>query len=109
LLRNMLRTKVAGEREAGRDITMESLRERANSAPVELAGNILSPAMVAGLEVATADDGAAPLRTVTVGGAGDGRIAGSALWLRSEPGEDAALVAAMTHDVMGWMRICDLI
>lgn len=105
LLRNMLRTKVAGEREGGRDISVDQLREAARHAPVELAGNILSPAMVGALEAAVADDRVAPLRTVTLG-SGDGGIAGSALWLRSEPGEDAVLVAAMAADILDWMRSC---
>jgi hypothetical protein len=108
LLRTMLRTKIASEREAGVDTNMESLRESANHAPIELAGNVLSPTMVAQLDAAVAQENVAPLRTVTLG-TGEGKIAGSALWLRSEPGEDAALVSAMADDIIDWMRTCDLI
>lgn len=36
----------------------------------------------------------------------DARIAGSPLWRRAEPGEDAAMAAAMAADLSAWTRQC---
>jgi hypothetical protein len=109
LLRAMMRTRIAGAREAGQDLTIDALRESARLAPVELAGNFLSPAMVADLEMATPAETGAPLRTVTAGGDGEDRIAGAALWLRAEPGEDPVLAQAIADDIVNWMGTCGLI
>ncbi len=49
LLKTMMRTRIAGDREAGRDTSMAELEAKAANEPVRLAGNILSPAMIAEL------------------------------------------------------------
>jgi hypothetical protein len=104
LLRTMLRTRVTSDREAGRDSSTESLMAEAAEHALLLAGNCLSPAMIAGLHGAVPAD-AAPCRTVTLG-TGTDQIAGSPLWLRAEPGEDAALADAMAADIAAWVTAC---
>lgn len=106
LLRTMLRARVASDREAGVASSIDSLLADADRAPLTLAGNSLSPAMVAQLQAA-APAPLTPLRTVTLGD-GPGAIAGSPLWLRAEPGEDAAMADAIAADVADWMRSCAL-
>lgn len=105
LLRAMLRARVAGDREAGLATTSEALLAEAASAPILLTGNRLSSAMVMGLQSAEAGN-VAPLRSVTLGADG---IAGTPLWLRAEPGEDAAMAHAMADDIQGWMAKCGVI
>ena len=69
-----------------------------------LAGNLLSPAMIAGLGQAEAQT-VAPLRSVALGAGG---IAGTPLWLRAEPGEDAAMAAAIAADIDAWGASCGI-
>ena len=38
---------------------------------------------------------------------GDG-IAGTPLWLRAEPGEDAAMAAAIVADIAAWSQTCGI-
>ena len=44
-----------------------------------------------------------PLRTVALGADG---IAGTPLWLRAEPGEDAAMAEAIADDIAAWSATC---
>jgi len=102
LLRTMMRARVAADREAGRTSSIESLQDEARTAPLLLAGNALSPAMVSqlgGAEAAAVE----PLRSVGLGPDG---IAGTPLWLRAEPGEDAAMAAAIAADISAWSTAC---
>ncbi len=106
LLRTLLRARVSADREAGVTSSLDSLQEQAKSEPLLLAGNCLSPAMVASL--ATSEPQAVtPLRTVALG-SGDEAIAGTPLWLRAEPGEDAAMADAMAADIAAWSRTCGI-
>jgi len=58
--------------------------------------------------LATGGRGAAtPRRTGALGG-GDEAIAGTPLWLRAEPGEDAAMAEAMAADIAAWSRTCGI-
>lgn len=104
IVRTMMRTRIAGDKEAGRQTSVDQLRSLAALGPIELAGHSLSAEMIDALEQATP----APLsrlRSVTVG-QGEGQIAGSALWLRAEPGEDAAMALAMAKDISAWSIAC---
>jgi len=47
-----------------------------------------------------------PLRSIGLGADG---IAGTPLWLRAEPGEDAVLAAAIAADIIAWSRTCGII
>lgn len=102
LLRTLLRARVAADRETGRDSSVESLQEASKSEALLLAGNRLSPAMLAELGRAEAQP-VAPLRSVALG---TGGIAGTPLWLRAEPGEDAAMAAAIAADIIAWSEQC---
>lgn len=104
LLRTMMRARVAADREAGIESSLDGLQEAAKSAPLLLAGNALSPAMVAQLGSAEAQP-VDPLRTV---GLGAGGIAGTPLWLRAEPGEDAAMASAIAADIAAWSKTCGI-
>lgn len=104
LLRTMMRARVTADREAGIESSLDSLRQAAEAAPLLLAGNALSPAMVAQLGAAEAQP-VEPLRSIGLGPDG---IAGTPLWLRAEPGEDAAMAAAIAADITAWSKTCGI-
>jgi hypothetical protein len=54
LLKTMIRTRIAGDREAGRTISAADLMTAAQTAPIELAGNWLGTEMVTQLDEAEA-------------------------------------------------------
>ena len=107
LLRTLLRARMSADREAGIVSSLESLQAAAAHGPLLLAGNRLSPAMIAQLGEAEVP-AVEPLRTVALG-SGENRIAGTPLWLRAEPGEDAAMARAIADDIIGWSRSCGVI
>lgn len=104
LLRTMLRGRVTADREAGIESSLDSLQADAQTAPLLLAGNALSPAMVAQLGSAEPQP-VAPLRSVGLGADG---ITGTPLWLRAEPGEDAAMAGAIASDIAAWSKTCGI-
>lgn len=104
LLRTQMRARVTADREAGRDSSLESLQELARREALLLAGNALSPAMVAQLGAAEVQP-VAPLRSIGLGADG---IAGTPLWLRAEPGEDGAMAAAIAADIAAWSATCGI-
>jgi hypothetical protein len=104
LLKTMMRTRIAGDREAGLDTSMAELEAKAMNEALRLAGNVLSPTMVAQLRVAE-PVWLEPCRDVALG-AGDNALPGRPLWLQAEPGEDAELAAAIADDITAWMTSC---
>ena len=104
LLRTLLRARVTADREAGITATIDHLQDAAKTAPLLLAGNALSPAMVTGLSRAEPQE-VAPLREPSLGANG---MAGTPLWLRAEPGEDATMAAAMAADIAEWSAKCGI-
>ena len=106
LLRTMLRARVASDRERGIASNIEALTAQAQQGPLLLAGNLLSPAMIAQLDTAVPAE-TDPLCTVMLGD-GPEDVAGTALWLRAEPGEDPAMAAAMAESICGWMSACGM-
>ena len=104
LLRTLLRARVTADRESGVTSSLESLQAAAQSEVLLLAGNALSPAMVAQLSAAEAQP-VEPLRSI---GFGAGGIAGTPLWLRAEPGEDAAMARAIAADIAAWSKSCGI-
>lgn len=101
LLKMMLRTRIAGDREAGKATSEADLLAAARSGPIELAGNRLGPQMIAELAVADVTDiGAATVRLVGQD------ITGTPLWLRAEPQDDAAMAAAIAADLDRWSAEC---
>lgn len=104
LLRTLMRARVAADREAGLTSSLESLQAAATSEALLFAGNRLSPAMVTQLGSAEAQP-VQPLRSIGLGADG---IAGTPLWLRAEPGEDAAMAAAIAADISAWSKTCGI-
>lgn len=104
LLRTLMRARVSADREAGVRSSLEDLQAAARSEALLLAGNALSPAMIAGLGAAEAQP-VAPLRSIGIGADG---IAGTPLWLRAEPGEDAAMARAIAADIAAWSKSCGI-
>jgi hypothetical protein len=104
LVKTMIRTRIAGEKEAGRSVDAEAIRASAADGPVELAGNFLNAEMLAELEAAVPAE-VAPVRQLAVG-SGGGKLPGGALWLRAEPGEDAGMARAMAADIRDWAMTC---
>ncbi|WP_447931430.1 hypothetical protein [Sphingopyxis fribergensis] len=104
LLRTLMRARVSADREAGVVSTLEGLHDEAKTAPLLLAGNRLSSAMIAQLGASEAQV-VEPLRSV---GLGAGGIAGTPLWLRAEPGEDAAMARAIAADLSAWSKTCGI-
>ena len=104
LLRTLMRARVSADREAGLTSSLESLQEEAKTKPLLVAGNRLSPEMVAQLGTSEAQT-VEPLRNVGLGADG---IAGTPLWLRAEPGEDAAMANAIAADISAWSTTCGI-
>lgn len=100
LLKAMLRTRIAGDKEAGIVSTSEQLMASAQHAPLELAGNIIGAAMLASLEKAE------PVITGAVREVALSDVDGSALWLRAEPQDDPAMSAAIAADLDRWSALC---
>ena len=101
LLKTMIRTRIAGEKEAGNAVTEAQLLAQAEREPIELAGNLLSPAMVAQLALAEP----AVVAHLTERKLGED-IIGSPLWLRAEPQDDAAMAANVAVDLDRWSVSC---
>lgn len=101
LLKTMIRTRIAGEKEAGNIISEAQLMMQAQTAPIELAGNMLGPDMVAQLSVAEP----VALTNLTERRLGED-IVGSPLWLRAEPQDDAAFAANIAADLDRWSESC---
>ena len=101
LLKTMIRTRIAGEKEAGNSISEAQLMKQSETAPIELAGNMLNSNMVAQLAaaepVAVAD--------LTERKLGED-IIGSPLWLRAEPQDDDAFAANIAADIDRWSASC---
>jgi hypothetical protein len=90
ILRQLLRARVLSAKEAGREENSAELLEHGRNHGLELAGYRLSAALVAGLDAAVPqDEGQRLIRQSDLGG--------SALWLRSEPGEDPVQSAALAR------------
>lgn len=104
LLRTLMRARVSADREAGLTSSLESLQEEAKTKPLLVAGNQLSPEMVAQLGTSEAL-AVEPLRSVGLGADG---IAGTPLWLRAEPGEDSAMAKAIAADISAWSKTCGI-
>lgn len=108
LLKAMLRARIASDAENGVRSDSAQLLAQAQTAPLLLAGNLLSPQMIAELGEAE-PQAVTSLRTVKIGSASEDAIAGTPLWLRAEPGEDGDMARAMAADIADWMQQCGTI
>lgn len=107
LLRTMLRTKVASDKESGFSTSLAELTSRAEAGPLELAGNIVGSDLFKQLN-STGIPALAKQRIVRLDSDNkpcDGQIQGSALWLRAEPDEDPAMSASIAQDINEWLGL----
>ena len=94
--------------ETGARIVRDLRRTQLSGETGLYAGHRLSDAMLADLESATP----APLARLRVArlesdtADADIKLAGSPLWRRAEPGEDAALAEAIATDLAAWTKLC---
>ena len=104
LLRAMMRTRIASDKEDGITTTMDMLTEKARIETIELAGNTLGTNMIRELANATNRklDNCRTVRLTGDNKPADAYLDGSALWLRAEPGEDADLAAFLAADLAAW-------
>lgn len=90
VLRQMLRARTIAAREAGHPEDSAALLEIGRAEGLELAGYRCGASLIAGLESALPlDESQRTIRQADLGG--------GALWLRSEPGEDAGQSAALAR------------
>lgn len=106
LLRAMMRTRIASDKEAGKTSTMSDLTQQAASETLNLAGNDVNPDMFSALQAAQPVDLANVrlVRLKTDPKPAESQIAGSALWLRAEPESDSELAEAISKDIREWIR-----
>ena len=106
LLRTMMRSRVAGDKEAGKETTIAGLATEAESQAIELAGNIISPGMYQSLAEAKpiSRSNQRIVRLKNDSKEADSRIEGSAIWLRAEPDSDPVLSSAMAQNIADWVR-----
>ncbi|WP_343612636.1 hypothetical protein [Novosphingobium sp.] len=81
ILRQLIRVRIIAAREAGLEEKQDALLAEGRERGLELAGYRLGPAMIAGLESATA-----PTKDIST--IGQDLVGGPPLWLRAEPGEN---------------------
>lgn len=106
ILRTMMRTRVAADRESGLNTSLAELSGQAGVGSLELAGNILGSQLFAQLNAAEIPDMISQriVRLEADSKPADSHIAGSALWLRAEPDEDPAMSFAIAQDIAQWME-----
>ena len=105
ILRTMLRTKVAADREAGMITSLAELAAEAEAGPLELAGNIIGSGLFTQLNSAEIPElkNQRIVRLESDNKPADFQIPGSALWLRAEPDDDPAMSSAIALDIAGWI------
>lgn len=105
LLRTMMRTRMASDKEAGLSTAMAQLAEEAQRGAVNLAGNSISGLMYSELEgaVPSPSDDVRTAQLETSARGADIKLPGSALWLRAEPDRDLLLSGAIATDLASWI------
>lgn len=108
LMRDLVRIRMAADREDGVGATAAEVEARALAAPFDVAGYRIAPGFVAALKAASPAK-AAPTRTVrleTDAQAADVKFAGQPLWRRSEPEHDPILSQSIIADIADWIASC---
>lgn len=100
LLKTMLRTRIAAEKEGGNTVTIEQLMAAAQSDPLELSGNMLGVIMLESMN-RTEPVAVAGLREVALAD-----VAGTPLWLRAEPQDCPEMSAALAANLDRWSASC---
>lgn len=105
LRRELVRARQASARESGEAFDPASLDTATD--PVELAGNLISPALLAGLaEAVPSPEQTRTLRLSTEAKPADAKLPGSPLWRRAEPDNDPAFAQAVADDIAHWIATC---
>lgn len=105
LRRELVRARQASSREAGEAFDPASLDTATE--PVELAGNLIAPALLAELTTATPTTGIArTVRLETEAKPADAKLPGSPLWRRAEPDNDLAFANIVADDIAQWIASC---
>lgn len=106
ILRTMMRTKVAADRESGLNTSLADLSAQAEAGPLELAGNIIGSELFAQLNAAEIPDlkNQRIVHLESENKSCDMQIPGSALWLRAEPDEDPVLSSAIAENIARWIK-----
>ncbi|OYX48763.1 MAG: hypothetical protein B7Y97_10595 [Sphingomonas sp. 32-66-10] len=105
LRRELIRARQASARESGEPFDPASLDTA--TAPVELAGNRVSPTLLAQLSDATpSPEQTRTVRLATEAKPADVKLPGSPLWRRAEPDNDPAFAQAVADDIAQWIATC---
>ena len=75
--------------------------------PIVIAGNLLSPVLLADLATSTPGHAARTVRLATDPAPADRHIDGAPLWRRSEPATDDALSQVLAADIADWIAACE--
>lgn len=102
LLRDLVRARLASDREAGRQASGAEMDAALAQRTVELAGYMLGPALTRGLRGA---EPAGEARALALGEGVDA-LPGPPLWRRAEPGRSPELARAIAADVAAWIARC---
>lgn len=105
LMRELFRARQAALRESGQSVTLAEIETECAAQTTELAGERLSPALSKPLKAAQPLP-ARTLRLESDPAEADRHIDGPALWRRSEPENDDALVALLAADLVNWINSC---
>ncbi len=89
ILRGMIRARTIAAREAGREEQADGLLPMGRSEGLVLGGWTIGPELVRALETEE------PVPSPVQAGIAQDRLGGPGLWLRAEPGEDAAQAGAL--------------
>lgn len=105
LRRELIRARQASARESGEPFDPASLDTATD--PVELAGNLVSPTLLAQLIDATpSPDRTRTVRLATEAKPADAKLPGTPLWRRAEPDNDPAFAQAVAEDIAHWIATC---
>ncbi|MCR5871960.1 MULTISPECIES: hypothetical protein [unclassified Sphingomonas] len=105
LRRELVRARQASARESGENFDPTSLDTATD--PVELAGNLINPALLAQLTNATPSlEQTRTVRLATEAKPADAKLPGSPLWRRAEPDNDPAFAKAVADDIAEWIATC---
>lgn len=107
LLRDLLRARLATDKEAGRATTMAALAEAVAAGRERLAGFDLAPALSQPLAAAAPPPGAHEARLASDPAPADSTVDGTPLWRRAEPGRDDAMADQLATIVTEWSVTCD--
>lgn len=108
LVRDLVRVRMAADRENGITATATEVEAAALDGPFEVAGYRLGAGFTAALKEAIFSK-VAPVRVArleTDAQAADVKIAGQPLWRRAEPEHDTAFSQRFANDISDWVETC---